>query len=218
MNNVELNIDQSRSLLLEQLQKVDGYTNQKPMVKNIGPYDRFTPVIKTTQLNLEGVPPEKLWFWSDQHFGHKNIIGYANRPFENTMDMQTTMMYNYETTVKSDDVCIWVGDVAFQSHNIVNAEILNDLPGYKILVIGNHDFGYRTKELIPYDFDEIHLVLHLRNFIISHHPWWDVPHGWKQIHGHIHNHKTNNPNHINVSVEHLDYKPIRFSAILDAHK
>jgi calcineurin-like phosphoesterase family protein len=30
---------------------------------------------------------KKVWFTSDHHFGHRNIIAYVKRPFENVHDM-----------------------------------------------------------------------------------------------------------------------------------
>jgi calcineurin-like phosphoesterase family protein len=204
-----------RTHLLGQLTKQDDTLPFSPMVKNIKPYKNHESFIKNTEINLDEVDPRKLKFWSDPHFGHQNIIKYSDRPFNTAAEMDVRMINNYVNGVKEDDIVIWVGDVAMRNPTRINDEILSLLPGYKILIRGNHDFDYHDKTPIQYNFDEIHLIKTVRNFAISHHPWWDIPTGWFQIHGHIHNKKTENPRHINVSVEHLNYTPKSFQDILD---
>jgi len=198
-------------LLIDELSYVD--PEWGPRVKHIKPWAEFKPVIKSQQLDLGSVPMEKLWFWSDQHFNHKNIIKYCNRPFVDCQDMEDKLIANYLDTIKNeDDVVIWVGDVTFMGDTFMN-DILRNLPGYKILIMGNHDFDHRVPRRL--DFDEMHSIISLQNFIISHHPWNNVPSGYYHIHGHTHVHKTNNPLHINVCVENTDYRPRNFVDILN---
>lgn len=204
-----------RERLLEQLQMVFPDKPYTPMVKYVQPYKDTTSKAKTAFMDLETVHPDKLKFWSDTHFGHANIIKYCNRPFADTKKMDARMIQNYFDHVQDDDVVIWVGDVAFTDHEHING-IIKTLPGYKILVVGNHDFHHRHKFPIQYDFDETHLVLTVGDFVISHHPWWNVPGGWYNIHGHLHDRKTDNPKHFNVGVELLDYKPISLTEIIKA--
>lgn len=78
------------------------------------------------------------FFTSDTHFGHRNIIKYANRPFKDVEHMDEILIRNWNDTVGPDDTVFHLGDVALGSwerwHNI-----LTRLSGYKILVVGNHD-------------------------------------------------------------------------------
>jgi calcineurin-like phosphoesterase family protein len=202
-----------RQMLLDQLQKVDPSLPFSPMVKRIKPYKDFVSRVKHSEVDLALVDPSKLKFWSDTHFFHHNIIKYCERPFHDIGHMTDVMVKNYMAHVHADDVVVWVGDVCMRSKTRIDS-ILETLPGYKILIMGNHDFDHHHKTPILYDFDEVHLIKTFKNFIIAHHPWWDVPTGWVQIHGHIHNKTTKNSQHINVSVEQQDYKPISLAELL----
>lgn len=210
---MQLNI---RDHVITQLTKKSKDIPFSPMVKMIKPYEDFKSFVKHSQLDLNKVDPNKLKFWSDVHFGHTNIIKYCDRPFNSAAEMDAMLIQNYVDNVEVDDVVVWVGDVSFSSPTKINQEYLPSLPGYKILIMGNHDFDNHDKRPIHYDFDEIHLCSSVRNFAISHHPWWDIPDGWFHIHGHIHNKVIlNSIRHINVSVEQIDYKPISFATILE---
>lgn len=212
MNN-SLTQETTRLLLLQQLQKIDSRKpDGTPHVRRIKPYAEFVPTIKDKQLDLNAVDPHKLKFISDTHFGHFNVMDYCNRPFTSTDEMTSHMIQQYRYTVSDDDVVVWVGDIAFKGHTTIN-DLLKTLPGYKILIMGNHDFERRTKRPIPYDFDETHLVITTRNFIVSHHPLWDVPDGYINIHGHTHNRKIPGGRHINVCVENTEYRPISLAQI-----
>lgn len=197
-------------LLIEELSYVDPQWGKR--VKNIKPWADFRSIVKNERLDLTTVPMEKLWFWSDQHFNHKNIIKYCERPFTDCQDMEDQLIANYKNVIKEDDVVVWVGDVTFMGDTFMNT-ILRDLPGYKILIMGNHDFDHGTPRRL--DFDEMHSVISFYNFVVSHHPWYNVPDGYYHIHGHTHTHPTNNPLHINVCVEQTDYKPRNFVDIMN---
>lgn len=209
-NTVEFD---ARTLLLEQLQRCVPDRPFTPMVRNISQYQDVVSSVDNTELNLSEVSPDKLFFWSDTHFRHKNIIKYCDRPFVDVDHMTSTLVRNYTDTVPDDGVVVWVGDVAMGNDiDGINA-LLQALPGYKVLVVGNHDFHSKHKSPFAYAFDEIHLVKTLNNFIISHHPLLEVPDGWYNIHGHVHNNSTTHPRHINVSVEVVDYRPKPFAEI-----
>jgi calcineurin-like phosphoesterase family protein len=199
-----------KTQLIEQLSTTwPGF--EKPQVKHIKPWAEFDSIIKNEQIDLTTVLPERLWFWSDQHFYHTNIIKYCDRPFADVNEMADRLVTNYKEVITDNDVVVWVGDVTFKGDAFMN-EILRDLPGYKILVLGNHDFDHGIVRRL--DFDEIHSIISINNFIVSHHPWVSVPEGHYHIHGHIHTHNTNNPQHINVSVEQIEYKPRSFDSIM----
>lgn len=43
------------------------------------------------------------FFIADTNFGHKNIIEYENRPFNNTEEMDNAIIENWNKTVKKMD-------------------------------------------------------------------------------------------------------------------
>lgn len=79
-----------------------------------------------------------LWFTSDTHFGHDNVIKYCNRPFSSCEDMNETMIRNWNAVVSPDDEVWHLGDFAFRSIEFAR-QIFDRLNGCKHLVRGNHD-------------------------------------------------------------------------------
>lgn len=152
------------------------------------------------------------WVWSDLHFGHKNIIRYSDRPFNSVEEMNEMLILEHNELVKPEDICIWVGDIGFYPDDKTN-EILHRCNGYKILVIGNHDFNKR--QLRKLHFDEVHVVYNLtiddRTVAFTHYPMDNLPNGWFNIHGHVHKGKADRAasnRHVNVNCEFINYKPI----------
>ena len=48
----------------------------------------------------------KVYFWSDLHFGHKNIVKFCNRPFSNVEDMNAALLANCLGRVTKDDILV----------------------------------------------------------------------------------------------------------------
>lgn len=99
-----------------------------------------------------------IWFTSDPHYGHKNVIKYCLRPFENNWEMEKALVANYNALVKPFDIVYFIGDVFFCG--IVQSKaILKKLNGYKILIRGNHD--QKASKMLEIGFDEVHEKLEL---------------------------------------------------------
>jgi calcineurin-like phosphoesterase family protein len=79
-----------------------------------------------------------LFFTSDHHFGHKNIIRYAARPFRDVAEMNEHMVQAWNFMVQPDDVVYHLGDFAMGPIE-EGLDFVRRLNGTKILVIGNHD-------------------------------------------------------------------------------
>jgi calcineurin-like phosphoesterase family protein len=79
-----------------------------------------------------------IWFWSDPHFEHSNILDYADRPFANVYHMHDELISRYNACVEDTDTVYVLGDV---SMGIVERglRLISALNGHKILISGNHD-------------------------------------------------------------------------------
>ena len=56
-----------------------------------------------------------IWFTSDLHLGHGNIIKYCNRPFKDIEHMNRALIDNWNSRVKLNDVVFHVGDFCFKN-------------------------------------------------------------------------------------------------------
>lgn len=166
---------------------------------------------------------DKVWVWSDQHFKHRKIIEYCDRPFSSVEEMDLALEANWIETVGTDDLIISCGDFAFGDTENAN-EIIARCPGTKYLIIGNHDFKKKNvlREL-NFDFMSYReeFIYEDNSFILTHHPIPINQLGTAfSVHGHIHNgfymeNEKISPYHACVSVEHTEYKPKLLTTICD---
>ena len=178
-----------------------------------------------------------IYFTSDLHFGHENLITKGSRPqFEHVEMMDSIMIENWNKKVCEEDDVYIVGDFCFRSRH--PAEVyLEKLKGKKHLLIGNHDFEwlkkmkyperyFKTMKDITYWSDREH------QFTLCHYPWMEWP-GSKgehskpgyMIHGHIHDNKDHmtyklvKANHIqrllNCSVDINDFQPVTLEELIE---
>jgi calcineurin-like phosphoesterase family protein len=80
-----------------------------------------------------------VFFTSDTHFGHVNIIGYCKRPFHDIDDMENNLVRNWNSIVHKTDTVYHLGDFCWQSKADEALRVFNLLNGVKHLVVGNHD-------------------------------------------------------------------------------
>lgn len=117
-----------------------------------------------------------LWFTSDTHFLHENIINFCDRPYKDTSHMSEGIIDIWNKYVKPDDIVYHLGDYAFKAFSKKDEirEITSRLNGFKILVLGNHDY----KEVAPYfGLDLIVPSAYIRlkgiDFKLTHYPYVD---------------------------------------------
>ena len=87
-----------------------------------------------------------VWFTSDMHFGHGNIIRYCDRPFTCAEHMNVSLVRNWNSRVKEGDKVIHIGDFCCKGAERgiagvkTKAESWEErLNGTVIHVQGNHD-------------------------------------------------------------------------------
>ena len=160
----------------------------------------------------------KILLWADLHLEHQKIILYSNRPFENAEDMTKKLLQNWRETVKKNDVIFNLGDLSFDRDKERLQKTIRNLPGYKVLIFGNHDRKKSYKWWSDIGFNEVYKypIIFQDKYILSHEPvQYGVGNdGYINIHGHIHNNFCMlNEYYVNVSIEIIDYKPINFDVI-----
>lgn len=159
----------------------------------------------------------EIFFISDTHFGHSNILTFKKkdgelcRPeFEDVNEMDEYMVKQWNSVVRPQDKIYHLGDIVMHQRNL---PIIGRLQGHKRLVRGNHDNDIKTLKLMEY-FDEIYGVRVFRNhdIICSHIPldYDSIERFGVNVHGHLHNNHDKGYPWINISVEMLPekYTPI----------
>lgn len=177
-----------------------------------------------------------IWFYSDPHFDHKNIIKYDGRPFNSVEEMNNALIERYNSIVKPEDIVVWVGD-CFLGRTQNAKDIMKILNGKKVLIRGNHD--KRRTQMLNLGFDWVceSMCLNIAKELVNvshypYHPTWlqrlfrkvDVRKLHKRlkndgkwlIHGHTHlgyGKKALQGRQINVGCMFWGYKPVSITTI-----
>lgn len=100
---------------------------------------------------------DRLWFTSDLHFFHSNIIEYTDRPWRtdggapDIHAMTEGLISNWNGAVGKDHDVFIIGDVAMGGKRMSGelAKVLRRLHGRKHLVPGNHDnYLFKSEECL----------------------------------------------------------------------
>lgn len=171
-----------------------------------------------------------VYFTSDTHFGHKNIIKYCDRPFADVAEMDAALIRNWNNVVGPDDTVYHLGDFAFAGAERIK-EILAQLNGKVVLVLGNHDNVTVATRLMSvferpdegrfYDvIESADLKSYGYDVYLAHHPMpYTIPDGMKmQLCGHVHElwkiKSSRYSTVLNVGVDQWDYTPVSLDEVL----
>lgn len=169
-----------------------------------------------------------IYYTSDLHFCHRNIIGLNNRPFANVEEMNETLITNWNNRVRKGDLVYVLGDIGYPKNNAdtqATIELIKKLNGRKVLVVGNHDRKLiKDKEFIKC-FENIQVYLEVndnrRKVVLFHYPieeWNGFYRDAIHLYGHVHNNKVGLrtiKNRYNVGVDVNDYMPVTLDEILE---
>lgn len=163
------------------------------------------------------------FYVGDTHFFHNRIIEYSNRNFSNVDEMNEAMIENWNAKVGPTDRVYHLGDVIFGGSD--KMQIIHRLNGYKILMMGNHDYHHTPTQWKTY-FSEVHeiKVIHDevigRQVVLLHYPLEEWPHFYKgavHLHGHCHGHLARTiPGRMDVGIDcHPKFEPFSSEEIRD---
>ena len=142
---------------------------------------------------------QKIFFTSDLHFGHENVIRFDNRPFNTVEEMDEEMIKRWNAKVGKGDIVYVLGDFIWKAATNEAVSIIRRLNGQIILIKGNHDrflHNAAAKKALAgiKDYDDICVTLEdgtTRRCILSHYfiPFYNG-HRYQAIHLHGHSHFT----------------------------
>lgn len=81
---------------------------------------------------------ERIFFISDTHFGHRNILKYDARPWSDIRQHDEDIINNWNRKVDKSDIVYHLGDLALVGRQRQN-ELIQQLNGRIFLIFGNHD-------------------------------------------------------------------------------
>lgn len=173
-----------------------------------------------------------IWFSSDHHFGHKRIIDYCDRPFEDVDEMNEELVESWNALVKSSDTVFYLGD--FSMRREAMEKFAPRLNGDKILIAGNHDGCHPSNhngrlglmDLYRRYFSDVYEEYDWGDFLLHHMPYYDDfdqrypeyrpnDNGRILLHGHVHQRWLKNGRQINVGVDVWNYQPVSECEILE---
>ena len=147
----------------------------------------------------EDDPLSKIYFTSDLHFGHENVIRFDNRPFETVDEMDAELVRRWNAKVDRGDLVYVLGDMIWKTKNDDALNIIKSLNGQINLIKGNHDrflSNAKAKNTLAAvkDYDDICVTLEdgtTRRCVLSHYfiPMYNG-HRYQGIHLHGHSHFT----------------------------
>ena len=156
-----------------------------------------------------------IWFTSDEHYDHSNIIKYCNRPFKTAEEMNEHLILMHNLAVKPGDLTIHLGDFTFHSNkDLVHKKFISRLNGSYIFIRGNHDYWLKSQSA-PYMYlKALPLSTGKKQMVhASHYPMRAWFHGAWNLHGHTHNTLEPLPFQLDVGVDAQGYGPISFDAL-----
>ena len=165
-----------------------------------------------------------LWFTSDTHFGHENIIKYCGRPFKTLEQMNSEIIRRWNERVQPGDMVIFAGDFCFRNtaaskergegdtHRWKNYR--DQLNGEIVFLQGNHDKNNSLHTKIK------NLVFNYagQDIYVTHMPEDSNPKYALNLVGHIHEKwKTKRLKRhtlVNIGVDVWDFRPVKMEEIL----
>lgn len=166
-----------------------------------------------------------IWFTSDTHFGHKNILKYTNRPFSWVKEMDEVLIENWNNRINSKDEIYHLGDVALCSPSKLR-KILARLNGKIYLIKGNHDksaeacgdrfewikdyYELKVAEQDGYEGGQLIVLFHYAMRV------WQASHyGTYHLYGHSHGRLPDDPTLLSfdVGVDCHNYAPINYEQV-----
>ena len=161
-----------------------------------------------------------IYFVSDLHIGHKNILDFeAHRGarWSSVEDMTEGIIEDWNKLITKDDIVYNLGDFLFNIKPRYVEDIVKRL-NFKemVLIAGNHDHSKVIKKYQELGIRVVYADMIKRNgrrYYLSHYPTLIDRKGVFNIHGHIHSKDMDTNYHINVGMDNTQKIALSFDDI-----
>lgn len=173
-----------------------------------------------------------MWFTSDLHLGHKNIVGpeisnwkEGYRNFKTVSEMDEELLKQLNANVQQDDVLYFLGDFSFKGNSTLSVYRDRIVCKNIVFIKGNHDkrssvitaFGhchdYIEEDIMGIKFCMMHYAMRI---------WNKSHHGAIHLYGHSHSKLEDNPwgMSMDVGVDNAyrlygEYRPFSLVDVMD---
>ena len=190
--------------------------------------DRFNPAVDI----VRQFEPENVWFTSDTHFWHTNILRFCNRPFGTVEEMNEELIRRWNETVPPDGIVFHLGDVCFGGPKEWNG-VIHRLHGHIYLILGNHDMK-SIKQGFMARFAHVTQQMTIRvggqAIVLNHNPFLCYGGAYRnvwQLFGHVHSGPFSSegkdhprlgmlfPRQYDVGVDNNDFRPVSFREVTE---
>lgn len=162
-----------------------------------------------------------IYFTSDTHYGHANVIKFCNRPFADVDEMERELIRRWNVVVGKGDTVYHLGDFGFCKYADVQ-RILSSLNGEKHLILGNHDgkdverskHWRSIRDYHELRVDGVKVILCHFAFRV----WNKCHHGSINLHGHSHGSLPGTSQQCDVGVDCWSYAPVGLPEIMERLK
>jgi len=183
------------------------------------------------KVDISKIDHKKLFFTSDPHFYHANIIKYCDRPYHNAKSMTEDLIKKWNETVPEDGHIFMLGDLSMTAKTDAIKWVMHQLNGTKYLIIGNHDRSNVARGHIGGMWQDIADIMEIsvadeeisggyQKLVMCHYPMitWNGSHrGSWQLFGHVHGTLDKSdklsPNQLDVGVDSHKFRPISYEEI-----
>jgi len=166
--------------------------------------------------------PIQPFFISDTHFGHKNILKHADRPFADIHEHDAKLMRTWNETIGPSDDVYHLGDFMFYGKP---EDLIPHLNGRIHLIFGNHDKRLRKAkyaDLFASTHDYLELKVGVKGehqlVVLCHYPiesWNKRHYGSWHLHGHCHGSLPSPAwqRRVDMGVDVWNYRPVPYAEV-----
>jgi calcineurin-like phosphoesterase family protein len=164
---------------------------------------------------------DKVFFTADEHYYHRNIIKFCNRPFFDVKEMHDALINNHNEVVRDDCITFHIGDFALCNKDFdAVISILDRLNGKHIMINGSHDKWFYSSK-IRYNCGIAHDMIHKievdgQRIVLCHYAmnvWPSSFHGSWHLFGHSHGRLKGSGRSFDVGVDCNNFYPLSFEEI-----